>query len=341
MKQIYIHVGAGKTGTSALQEFFFINRHLLDEKGVWVPTIGAVESNRFIAHHDLAGGRDSAPIDPRLLWEKVRSESENKSCVLVSSEIFHSRLRGQWGKDLFLWIKSLFYDWRVVCIYYIRRQDQWNESAYEQWVKDGTLRNGTTVEEFSLSFAGNQVEEISNISEIFGKENVVVRPYQRKQMVSGSIFSDFLSHVGIKEEGFSYPEKNPNPRLSIDALEFKRMSNAVLQTKKEAQYLLRPLIEYSNAKHRSTSEIYRSYTLISRDVRKEILDRYSEDYSYIAKEYLGREDGNLFYEEEDKKHVSAYLELEEAVKITSFLFVNIIKRLEKIEKRVRLLECDD
>lgn len=341
MKKIYIHVGAGKTGTSALQEFFLINRNLFNEKGVWVPTIGSVESNRFIAHHGLAGGRDSAPIDPTPLWEKVKKESEDKSSILVSSELFHSRLRGQWGKDLLLWIKSLFYGWRVVCIYYIRRQDQWNESAYEQWVKSGTLRDGSTVEEFSLSFTGNQVDEIYNISEVFGKENVIVRPYQRKQLVNESIFSDFLSHIGVAEEGFSYPRKNPNPRLSIDALEFKRISNSVLKTKKEAQYLMRPLLEYSNTKHVSSSEIYRSYTLISKDVREEILNRHSADYSYIAKEYLGRDDGSLFYEEEEKKYVSANLELEEVVKITSYLFVDVIKRLEEIEERVKLLDFGD
>ena len=51
MKQIFIHVGAGKTGTSAIQEFLKLNEKKLSQKGLYMPEIGRDDSNKFIFHH--------------------------------------------------------------------------------------------------------------------------------------------------------------------------------------------------------------------------------------------------------------------------------------------------
>lgn len=263
MKTLYIHVGAGKTGTTALQQFFLLNRHLLEQKGIWLPSIGSVKNNKTIAHHDLSGVKDGLDFDPRPLWEKLKREAKNKDSIVVSSENFHSRVRYEWGQDLLNWVRSKFTNWRVVCIYYIRRQDQWNESAYEQWIKDGTLRDGSTVDDFVQRYHGNQPKEIFILADILGQKNVIVRPYQNIYFKGGTIFSDFLWCIGLEWlNDYIVPAINANPRLSLDALEYKRISNSVLQTKKDAQYLLKPLVEYSKIEE-STKEIYRNYTLVS------------------------------------------------------------------------------
>ena len=47
MKQLYIHIGTGKTGTSAIQEFLYNNRKELLSDGVRYVDAGIVKNN----HH--------------------------------------------------------------------------------------------------------------------------------------------------------------------------------------------------------------------------------------------------------------------------------------------------
>ncbi|MEN6306515.1 MAG: hypothetical protein ABFD91_02065, partial [Anaerohalosphaeraceae bacterium] len=49
-RKLYLHIGAGKTGTSALQQFFFQNRHILQSHHITYPEIGI----HNFAHHCLA-----------------------------------------------------------------------------------------------------------------------------------------------------------------------------------------------------------------------------------------------------------------------------------------------
>ena len=39
-KKLYLHIGMGKTGTTALQHFFWDNRDILAAKGICYPKVG-------------------------------------------------------------------------------------------------------------------------------------------------------------------------------------------------------------------------------------------------------------------------------------------------------------
>ena len=86
-KKLYLHIGMGKTGTTALQDFFAHNRQALGEMGISYPERGTMSN----AHHLLS------PHIPRFLedqwqfetvdeWAPVLAE-ESVGNVLLSSEL--------------------------------------------------------------------------------------------------------------------------------------------------------------------------------------------------------------------------------------------------------------
>ena len=53
MKKIYLHIGTAKTGSSALQAFFYKNAKLLEDNGIYYPLeYGGIPFNNFL----LSGG---------------------------------------------------------------------------------------------------------------------------------------------------------------------------------------------------------------------------------------------------------------------------------------------
>ncbi len=86
-KKLYLHIGMGKTGTTALQHFFWENRKALASRDICYPNLG-VQSE---AHHLLS------PHIPRFLedqwkfravdeWAPKLSKSR-ESRLLLSSEL--------------------------------------------------------------------------------------------------------------------------------------------------------------------------------------------------------------------------------------------------------------
>lgn len=51
-KKLMLHIAMGKTGTSALQDFFWENRKALEKDGLCCPTYGAVShAHRLLSPH--------------------------------------------------------------------------------------------------------------------------------------------------------------------------------------------------------------------------------------------------------------------------------------------------
>lgn len=331
-QQLYIHVGAGKTGTSALQEFFRLNQVKLQDLGIHIPDSINMISDKYLNHHELAGGTNEKPVSYKPLWKKI----SNTKCktMLVSSEVFHSRAAKENREDFFGDIKSIMKNFEIKIIFYIRRQDQWIQSAYEEWIKSGHIRNGDSLNEVVKVQNKDLTKQLFFLADFFGKENIIVKPFERSQFIGGSIYQDFMSCLDIElDDSFVYPAGNSNPRLSIDALEFKRISNTVCNTKKEAQILLRSLKKYSAFVDATSQSIHRKGNLLSSDSRKSLLAGYSQSYEKIAKEFLGKEDGRLFIEEYNDDAVDFNYDIEDLTKISSFLMIDMFKKISKLEEQ--------
>lgn len=130
MKKLIIHAGLHKTGTSAIQSYLANNRELLGENSIFYPP-----THTFEAHHGLASRLKSNTFS---LEDKIKdvnrtlvtfSEMTDCDTILLSSEMFSESV----DPRSFKYTREIFSD--IEFIFYIRRQDELLESAYNQQVK--------------------------------------------------------------------------------------------------------------------------------------------------------------------------------------------------------------
>ncbi|MEK8016659.1 MAG: glycosyltransferase, partial [Candidatus Parabeggiatoa sp.] len=171
VKTIYIHIGIHKTGTTSLQALFAKNKLLLERKDIYYPTEGLYSVNN--RRHLLAHAVCDKPIPEKFrriieleniefTKEKciadIRRDVDSTDCnhILITSENF-------WGSDLKALnkLKSVFdklsFEPRFIIIAYVRRQDKYIISEYNQEVKDKRVQK----HDFE-QFAAGRIKNISH-----------------------------------------------------------------------------------------------------------------------------------------------------------------------------------
>lgn len=319
-KTIYIHIGMGKTGTTALQEFFWSNKNILDKNDICYPDVGAVSG----AHHLL-----SPHIPPFLkdVWtfmdvdEWVRDLANVKQQkILLSSELM------AWAKEdlVVSFCKSIseWFDPKIVI--YLRRQDNLIMAGYNQQIKAGTQRRDiyAVLENQFARFDYGRI--LRPWASVLGSNNIIIRPYERQQFHCDDIRLDFMHHVFEVTVGEEYTvsHKNTNPRLSFAAMEYKRMLNNLIEDTVQSSQFNDLLLQYSAEVDESSSSIFSTQSILSSAERIEIIKRSESVNTMIANKYLGRKDGKLFYEDyPDITEVRAKQELpeNEFSKISSYI----------------------
>ena len=139
MTRILLHIGSSKTGTSSLQHVMHINRQPLARVGVIYPRAGRALSNRS-AHHNLCyemqeGRRKAGIFDPaRGTWRDVFEEidASGAETAVISSEAFAACKPRQIEN-----LAGVLRDRDVTVILYLRRQDLWLQSTWNQRARFG------------------------------------------------------------------------------------------------------------------------------------------------------------------------------------------------------------
>jgi len=136
-KRLIIHAGFHKSGTTALQESFALNRQLLREEGILYPPIGTK------AHHRVAWALTQKPWGwskrggektPPKTWEKMvdRIKSAKEETVILSSEFF-SELDGEKIRKVRSDVKGR----DIQVLFTLRPLAKLLPSSYQQYLKYG------------------------------------------------------------------------------------------------------------------------------------------------------------------------------------------------------------
>ncbi len=215
-KQIYIHVGPGKTGSSALQKALLENRAFLKENGVWYPEHSIEKSGISYGNSDCIFSKNSNEkytVDAAKI-EKLKKTFEDSDFqkLFLSSETFFlelSALRKAFPKAIF--------------IFYLRDTLADMQSSYNQSVK----RHGNTEPLQILKRPSFGVFRLlEKYLETFCAEHFEMRYYHPKCFVGGSIFSDVLSAIDVPIPK-NFTVEKINPSYSFLALEFRRFANGL------------------------------------------------------------------------------------------------------------------
>ncbi|MFA5268679.1 MAG: hypothetical protein WC379_11965 [Methanoregula sp.] len=290
-KKLYLHIGGPKTGTTALQLFLARNRQTLERKGFCYP--GRDDAHWGICanlrDHTLRGIK----ARPHTFVRRCISEIQKSPCHthIMSAECLA-------GQDKAAILRELIPgELPVTIVYYARRQDALIESWYKEVVKIGHYRVDERLDEEFLKGVYpmplfNHIRIITPWAESFGRENVIVRCYEKQQM-NGDIIGDFTGITGLSvDETFSHSGEDINASLDPHHLEFVRLCNQAISDASEINYFL---INCRFAQSRLFENLRKQH-LLSPEARNTVLDYYEESNQKIAREYLGRADGRLFYD---------------------------------------------
>lgn len=362
MATVYLHIGLPKTGTTALQRFLYNNTDVLERHGVSYPDFGLRYKNnssylsfhknvRFlIAPNTSSGTRDfSRPADeyaPTL--DKIAELGKSYEKIIISDEGIWkiSGNRENFWSDLKSDLKSRGLELKVIV--YLRRQDSFVQSLYAQRVKE--TKQPFTFEEYLASEAAvwplDFKKRLDHISGIVGKDAMLVRIYEKGQYQGReeepTLFSDFLDIFGLAlSDGFQVEQEQLNSSFDGTYLELKRLLN-ILPESINGSALQKTLYEIGSLNpyiQKSTKTTY----FKSREVQQAFLDQFAESNSAVAREYLGRKDGQLFYEripDLPQETVST----EELLRDSLLFYGRTIQRLEKqnaeLEQKLEKLEAE-
>ena len=282
-----LHIGAPKTGSTALQKFLFSNKELLSKSGWEYPDVNL----RGFGHHDLAfllgGGYPSwaLPQDRSLeaLINLLIDSVEGLNQMVISSENFF--LFPNPSKTSQVLEQSGFPHEFVKIVIYIRRQDEAIISYYNQMVKAQGY-TGTIQDYISESRdLWNYEIQLKLWGEIFGHENLIVKLYQEDELKSGDIRHDFLQLMQLPPDDFQWPQELTNTRINRDILEFQRLVNKLPLSFPERRRFHRELIELTSAT--SEMRLFNDCTVLDTTQRKEILSYYTDSNIHVAEKYLG------------------------------------------------------
>ena len=308
---LLIHIGMPKTGTTALQHFLLDNTDILEKNGWSYPIIegyptGSKEysiiengGNGFYIHYACIRN-DKTEWDKEM--EAVLSCLENKNVILSCEGI------ANYEADKFIAsVKERYGNVKVVI--YLRRQDRAMESLYNEFVKHDN--ESTEFEVFIDShFEAKQYVEyllkLNAISQIIGKKNLIVRIYEKQQLIRGDIVADFLSVLGITLEEKDYEKRELiNSSIGGNYFEIKRLINSVqgvsgIFANEDGSWGDRDLQTDFYDVCRGLSQAFNGGSsekgYFTADKRKEFLRKFALENEHIAREYLQRDDGILFYD---------------------------------------------
>ena len=137
------------------------------------------------------------------------------------------------------------------------------------------------------------------ISNHIGKENIIVRTFDKNKFHGGAIHIDFLHHIGLElADEYQKISVTRNSSLTKNNIEIKRLLNTIPNLDEETKIFFRKLVSKCSDEN---PELI-GYNMFSMDELKKYMSSFELGNKRIAKEYIGTDD-DLFstsYETENK-----------------------------------------
>lgn len=287
MKRLYLHIGRGKTGTTAIQAFLSRNRATLEPRGVHY--IYAGEWDLGIGHQAFAKSFVTDPPDfmkpprnPEAVRAAIAAEvaASRAPSILLSSE--NLTLADPTSLASFA-EECGIEDVRV--IFFGRSQDEVAESQYNQLVK---------LCRYEMPFADYLATEMGEVdysamldpwAATFGPERIIARIYDAGGQ---TVIDDFLSCLPLRDSGdpFDRTRGDDNESVGFLALQIYRKLNGFELDEQERQALYGALHEALRSRDVPA-------LLFSAADAQSYRDRFRDSNRRFLREYLNRDGDDL------------------------------------------------
>lgn len=271
--QVILHIGANKTGTSAIQGFLSRNTEYLKKQGILYPVSGrhSIYGEVAPSHYPLAKIVERLEVENvRAIIDDIEKEADGYDTVVISSELFHAVSHSA--------ISDALRGHSVTVVAFIRDYVDYLSSWYRQAVKAGTM--SCNFEFFAYTANCAYSPWLQRWEEAFGRENLKVFLYDRSAMKNGSAIDHFAFHcLGIADLPKSLEISEENPSISGNLLFLKRVINSFISVE-EAYSLNSEMLELA-----LLDESYRGKMSVDDRSLSIIKMRLSEDIKNTRKRY--------------------------------------------------------
>jgi hypothetical protein len=300
---LVVHVGSGKTGTSSIQQFLRKNRDRLARLGTLVPRSPGdgrhVRLGLYIKSDDALDSRlswrrtgFSSPAEFRADFrERLSAEITESGLprVLMSDEGVYASSEEALGRlrDL---ATDLARSLRLVV--YLRRQDDFACSRYQQSVKTGCVLSLHDWLHDESTWLYDYAAWLDRFGQVLAPVDLVVRRFEREAFSGGSLLQDFVEAAGIDARAEDLaPVTSRNQSLDAESVEFLRLLN-LHHVEEDGE---RPGLIDNRAVVPTLMKASAGPTLTLPD---EVLDafmaRWEESNRAVATDVLGDQSGQLF-----------------------------------------------
>ncbi len=278
--ELVLHIGGAKCGSSAIQAFLRQNAKSLSSRGIAVPgeTLdfnSVVSGQQIWAFEEAATVGDPVAFGARLT--RLFEDAEARDCnrLILSAENICNH------PDLAPILMRARGNRPVKVVFYVRRQDDFLISGWQQW----HLKTFASVEAFLADRVGRVgcwYSMIAPWADLFGDENIIVRPFVREQLKDRDVVSDFCASTGIDEVGLDTRKRNANPSFDEALARLAHRVRDVFEDQHDNQFyetMVNLLGEDALKRHSSSS-------LLDLETRNRIFARYSEENDALRDRFL-------------------------------------------------------
>jgi len=223
MKKLYLHIGLGKTGSSALQSWLSLNAEALSRQGIdYADTVPEVKYGDSLSGNGSLLHQACVDLDfvavKRLLTSTYFFTPGN-NIAIISCELFQGARPAAVAKLREICEESGI---DVTVVAYVRSAYEGLYSTYMQFVKRSSCTHSFGDRESDVSL-DVQISYLRRYLDVFGEKLVVLNYDDAKK----DIYASFASVTGIDNKGLKKLDIKVNRSLSVQEAEVLRRVNAL------------------------------------------------------------------------------------------------------------------
>lgn len=327
--KLVLHPGHAKCGSTTIQKAIIKNRNLLEGHGYIIPdpqlrTPGDKgfnpngETPRAFFRHVMEQD-DLSALNSRLATIREKYSSSNKT-VLISAENLVNQLNKPSGRNVHETLAENFSDYKVV--YYIKRQDDFILSAWQQW----GYKRGLNIQKFigqCLKVRNpNYLAVVDFFESFYGKGSLDVTPLDVDFLFGGDLLSDFFIKLGVNKPfdvpGNAIENKSLNPHICELFLKFDFLFDDIHD--EFLKYRLSRLVKDS------PGLFMRDDDYLPVKARRRIMNAFHKDNNLISERFFDGRDwikGKVDFDDSLKKESRSARN--EAVQVVAEAFARLVK----------------
>ncbi|EJM3968803.1 coiled-coil domain-containing protein [Campylobacter coli] len=307
----YVHIGTEKTGTTSIQEFLYINKSIIQKQNYFFAQSIGIKNHWDLAFLGYSLNKKDSYILNNSLWNfqaikqhkknifsKIKDEVKFNHKIIFSSELLQSRLtRKREIVKLYTFFKKIgFTNIKVIC--YIRDANEMLRSLLSEaikWEEIDSFELKEEKEEYKLGYKKNlfHFHHICNHKqtlqwwgEVFGKENLIVRLFDKNEFYQGDLLKDFIHSIGLEwDDEFIIPPKQ-NESLDLLGIDLLRRINKFLPLFcNNARNIFRGDLHHFAVKHFTSKDSHLKFQP-PKEVVQSYIDYFEESNEWVRQEFF-------------------------------------------------------